>query len=301
MMNIAKLLSVIICTRNRADEIVNCLPEMAKQAREFSDVEVIIVDNGSIDNTEEVVKNLSEKLYYPFRYVYEPIAGLCQARNRGRAEAKGTIIAYIDDDEKITVGWIEKIRGHFLKNQSECLGGKISVKILGLPPKGFTDEMLWFFGATKLGDSARFLQYPEHPQGGNFAVKVEVFDKVNGFDTNLTLYGDETEFFRRVSQNGFSMYYDPNIEVVQEIPAKRISKKELQHKSYIWGKGSATVWLLTTSSWQKRILKIAEYSLRTSYMKIRSVSNRDFGKFYTHWYNRGYLAQLLKGLGNSKK
>src|SRR5690348_12990589 len=95
------LLSVIICTRNRASEIAECLPGLAEQAKQFSDVEVLVVDNGSTDNTKETVQQLSDRFQFPFRYVFEPIAGLCQARNRGAAEAQAEVLAYIDDDERI--------------------------------------------------------------------------------------------------------------------------------------------------------------------------------------------------------
>lgn len=295
------LLSIIICTRNRADEIINCLPEVARQAQEFSDIEIIVVDNGSTDNTKEVIANFAEKLNYPFRYVYESVAGLCQARNTGRAAAKGKVLTYIDDDEQIAAGWAEQIREHFLMAKSDCLAGKVGVRLEGEPPFPVEDKMLWFFCATNYGENERFLSYPEHPFGGNMSFKTEVFDAVGGFDTNLKLYGDETNFFRRASEKGFSMFYNPRAEVKQVIPANRLTKDELRQKSYIWGKGAATNWLLSVGGFGQRIAKIVEFSIRTAFMELSSVFGVNFGKFYTLWYNRGYLTQLLKGLEKTQK
>jgi glucosyl-dolichyl phosphate glucuronosyltransferase len=300
-------LSVIICTRNRAAEIVNCLPSVAREARSFSDVEVVIVDNGSTDSTREVIENVSEKLDYAFRYLFEPVAGLCQARNRGRAESRGQAIAYIDDDVLLEDGWIAKIREHFLAEKSDCLGGKVSVRLEGDAPFEIEDEMLWFFQASNFGERERELKFPEHPIGCNMAFRAEVFDTVGGFNTELKLYGDETDFFRRVSEKNFTVFYDPQIEVSQVIPADRLTVEELKHKSYIWGKGAAKVWLLSTlesdgggGGGVKRIKKIAEFGLRTLYIQLVSIASRaNFGKFYTLWYNRGYLAQLMKGLKDS--
>ena len=74
-------LSVVVCTRNRADELMNCLPELAKQAEEFSDVEVVVVDNASTDNTREVVSKLSAGPDSPLQYSYEARSGRWRARN----------------------------------------------------------------------------------------------------------------------------------------------------------------------------------------------------------------------------
>ena len=289
------LLSTIICTRNRADEIVNCLPVVALQARQFGDVEVVVVDNGSTDNTRAIVLELTERLEFPFKYVYEPVAGLCQARNRGRAEASGRVLAYIDDDEEIGPDWIRQIREHFLSEKSDCLAGKIGVRLEAEPPFPVDDEMLWFFCTTALGDKERYLEYPEHANGGNMSFRTEVFDAVGGFDTNLKLYGDETEFFRRVSEMEFGTYYNPKIEVNQIIPKDRLTKEELRHKSIVRGKGAAAVWLLGPGLGTTRLPKIVEFFLRTGYVGVRQLSGRTFGRFFTFWFNWGYLVQLTKG------
>ncbi|HEX7845519.1 MAG TPA: glycosyltransferase family A protein [Chitinophagaceae bacterium] len=294
------LLSVIICSRNRAHEIVNCLPGIAEQAKHFPDVEVIVVDNGSTDNTKEVVAQFSSKLQYPFRYIYEPIAGLCQARNRGREEAKGNVLAYLDDDALLKTSWIERVRDHFLQQKSDCLGGKVSIDLGGQMPFRFDNSMMWFFMASNMGEQARPLTHPEHPIGCNMAFTTHVFDTIGGFNTNLKLYGDETDFFRRVYERDFSVYYDPAVEVSQFIPAERLTIEELKDKSYKWGKGSATHWLLKTNSGVKRSVKLAEFMTRTVYMGFMSKLRGNFGGFYTYWYNRGYLAQLIKGLEDKR-
>lgn len=293
-------LSVIVCTRNRSEEIAECLPGLAEQAKLFSDVEIIIVDNGSTDNTKEIVEQLSASLEYKFRYIYEPIAGLCQARNRGGNDASGNILAYIDDDERIGQNWISQICAFFRNNTFDSLGGKIEVNIEGKPPLHISNEMMWFFGQSSLGEKAKVLTYPQYPQGGNFAVKKSAFQAIGGFDTNLKLYGDETEFFKRFSEQGFSMYYDPKVLVCQSIPANRLKKNELRVKSYKWGEGSATRWMLSNGASFKRVREVTSYTIRTIYMGVKSALYNDFGCFYTYWYNRGYLKQLIKGLDAKK-
>lgn len=290
-------LSVIICTRNRADEIIDCLPHVAAQAKQFPDVEVVVVDNGSTDNTKDVVERASRDLVFPFRYVYEPVTGLCQARNHGRARARGAVLAYIDDDEEVAPGWVAGMREHFLAKKSDCLAGRVGVRLKAEPPFVVDEEMMWFFCTTALGDEPRFLSYPEHPIGGSMAFTTEVFDTTGGFDTNLKLYGDETEFFRRASGLGFTAYYNPEILANQVVPANRLTKTELRFKSLIRGKGAASVWLLgNEASVGSRISKILEYALRTGYVGARSVTGRTFGRFFTFWFNWGFLKQLISGI-----
>jgi len=288
------MLSVIICSRNRAHEIVNCLPGVAEQAKNFSDVEVIIVDNGSTDNTKEVVQQMSASLQYPFNYIFEPIAGLCQARNRGRQEAKGTVLAYLDDDAILKDGWVERIRKHFSEKKSDCLGGKVSIELGGEMPFVFEENMHWFFMASNLGEQPRPLVHPEHPTGCNMAFTTDVFDAISGFNTNLKLYGDETDFFRRVNEKKFSVYYDPAVEVSQFIPKERLTKEDLKDKSYKWGKGAATLWMLSNRETLPRVKQIISFFAKTCYMHFKNLFKADFGKFFTLWYSRGYLSQLFK-------
>ncbi len=289
------LLSVIICTRNRADEVTACLHGLAAQSRDFGDVEVIVVDNGSTDDTRAVVEELGRRLGYEFGYVYEAEPGLCGARNRGRASARGEILAYLDDDVLLGEGWVERVREHFLAGRSDCLGGKVTAELEAELPFAMDDSMRWFFQATNLGEKARRLEFPEHPIGCNMAFRAVVFDAVGGFDVNLKLYGDETDFFRRASEAGFLIWYDPAASLSQKIPAERLTVEELKSKSYKWGQGAATVWMLASGG-AGRLPKISEYVLRTAYVRAGSVIRSSFGRFYTYWYNRGYLAQLIKGL-----
>lgn len=289
------LLSLIVCTRNRADELVNCLPALAKQARDFPDVEVVIVDNASTDKTREVVERASAEYGFAFRYTYEARAGLCRARNHGRMAASGAVLAYVDDDVILGADWFKRVREHFLAQRSDCLAGRVEVDVEGEMPDWFPPDLLWVLGKTMLGDEARAISFPLHPQGNNFAVTTEVFDTAGGFDPQITLYGDETEFFRRVSKHEFTVIYDPEIVVTQRIPAHRLSQKALKHKAYIWGRGSSMVWLLDSPGILDRWRKTAEYLLRAAYVGGRWCIRPQFGRYFTFWHDCGKLHQLIVG------
>jgi len=92
--------SIVICTRNRPALLKKCL-EAITHLEPMPD-EMIVVDNTSGDKeTEAAARKFSA------RYILEPVPGLSRARNRGLAESKSEIVAYLDDDALPTESWLE--------------------------------------------------------------------------------------------------------------------------------------------------------------------------------------------------
>ena len=92
--------TVVICTRDRPALLRRCLEAIA--CLERTPDEVLVVDNTSGDKeTESVAREFSA------RYTFEPIPGLSRARNRGLAESKSEIVAYLDDDAVPNQRWLE--------------------------------------------------------------------------------------------------------------------------------------------------------------------------------------------------
>ena len=90
-------ISVIICTFNRSYLLKTCLDALIKQSATWSEFEVIIVDNNSLDDTSIVATEFTSK-YPHFRYVVESQIGLSFARNTGFKNARTEWVLYIDDD-----------------------------------------------------------------------------------------------------------------------------------------------------------------------------------------------------------
>lgn len=287
-------LSVIICTRNRSAELLNSLSCLVDQVELFPDVEVVVVDNGSTDNTRKVVETVSGAISDRFIYVYEAEPGLCLARNRGRKVARGQILAYIDDDVLIGDSWIKMICDHFHAGISDCLAGKVEIASEKKMPDWLSADLHWILGKTLMGDDKKFICYPLHPQGNNFAMKRDVFDLVGGFDPRFTLYGDETDFFRRASSHNITVYYDPSIVVIQTIPERRLTQIELGRKAYKWGRGAAMVQMLTADC-RNSYIEAVRYLMRASYVGLTWLIKPDFGRYFTFWHYLGYCRQLIAG------
>jgi glycosyltransferase involved in cell wall biosynthesis len=88
------MISVVIPSYNRAGTIKRAVDSVLNQT--YPDIEVIVVDDGSTDNTKTVLSEISDKR---FRYIYQENAGACAARNNGIKHAIGEYIAFQDSDD----------------------------------------------------------------------------------------------------------------------------------------------------------------------------------------------------------
>ncbi len=124
------LVSVIIPTFNRAHLIRETIASVLKQT--YQNFEIIIVDDGSTDNTAEVVKSYSDPR---ISYFYQPNSGLpAKARNTGLARASGEFIAFLDSDDIWFPRKIERQLAEFAKNP-ELLGIATNVLLFPGPRK----------------------------------------------------------------------------------------------------------------------------------------------------------------------
>lgn len=116
-------ISVIVITLNRAESLQEALRSLIRQERQPD--EVIVVDNGSTDNTKEVVLNFKDKLN--IKYVYEVQSGIPYARNAGIRNATKDIIAFIDDDCVADRNWLKYLEIPFIKDPHiGVVGGEVS-------------------------------------------------------------------------------------------------------------------------------------------------------------------------------
>ena len=99
--------SVVVCTRDRSALLAEACATILEVEAPSGGWELVIIDNASTDDTRQVadsVRNLAPDLV---RVVAEPTVGLSAARNRGIAEARGAVVAFIDDDAFPDRGWLK--------------------------------------------------------------------------------------------------------------------------------------------------------------------------------------------------
>lgn len=155
------LISVILCTYNRADLLATALQTLCEQSLDKREYEVIVVDNNSADETRQVAEAFCRD-YANVRYVFETRQGLSHARNRGWREARGEYVAYTDDDCKLPSQWLAVAKQVIEEISPGVLGGPYFAFYNTPKPRWFKDS----YGSRDLGDQARALTTSEFLVGG---------------------------------------------------------------------------------------------------------------------------------------
>ena len=118
-------ISLLINTRDRADGLERTLASIDTSEAADVDGEVIIVDNGSSDDTAKVIKHFAEEAACPVKYVFEPVPGASRAKNAGVRVAEGRVLAFIDDDCHPSPGHFRNVLAAFGLRRFAYCGGRI--------------------------------------------------------------------------------------------------------------------------------------------------------------------------------
>lgn len=189
-------ISVIVCAHNEADFLPACLHSLLAQTR-LPD-EILVINNASDDQTGAVARAVPG-----VAVVDEPRKGLVVARERGRREATGDLLVYLDADCRAPLAWLERVERRFLRDPR-------LVAISG--PYRYYDWDWWGRLLVRLYDVTlapatqmlvkHVLRLGTVFYGGNFAVRREALAAIGGFDTSIEFHGEDTNVGRRLHAVG---------------------------------------------------------------------------------------------------
>lgn len=198
------LASIIICTRNRADCLRKTLAALngVNVSAQLS-AEVIVVDNGSTDDTAAVVKECRfDKVV--LKSLSEPQTGQSRSRNRGMAEANGDIIVFTDDDVIPSPDWLTSLCAPILAGKADAVAGCVRLAPHLVAPWMSVYHRQWLADTCGLD--------PENPGrlvGANMAFSRAVLERVPAFDVELGPgalgFGDDTLFSAQLKVAGYRM------------------------------------------------------------------------------------------------
>jgi glycosyltransferase involved in cell wall biosynthesis len=263
--------SVIMPTYNRAGTVEKALVSILRQT--CPDFEVIVVDDGSEDDTEAVVRGLnSDRIVY----LRADHSGVCPARNRGIQAARGKYITFLDSDDEAENTWLDSFHEIFLANS--CAG-------------------LVFCGVSVLDSNASeaIIEYPadlgpifQHKTGfllpGSFAVRADVLRANGGYDEGLA-YSENTELILRLI--GYCV--KNNLEITSLNSPLIVYHREKNHsgKNYYEKRSAAIVRIIE----KHRPLFEADKRLLAIYYSIAGV---DFARLKKNSMARFFLLNALR-------
>ncbi|HEX8249434.1 MAG TPA: glycosyltransferase [Pyrinomonadaceae bacterium] len=216
-------ISVVICTYNGGRTIRDCMEGLTKL--DYPNFEVIVVDDGSKDNTAEIVSE------YPFRLIQTENRGLGSARNTGLEAAKGEIIAYTDDDARPDPHWLHYLAMTYSTTNHAAVGGP------NIAPAG--DGWIAECVANAPGGPVHVLlddETAEHIPGCNCSFRTENLRRVGGWDERYRTAGDDVDVCWRIQHMGWTIGYNPAAMVWHH---RRNSIKDYWNQQIGYGKAES--------------------------------------------------------------
>ena len=191
--------SVIIPAYNARNTIEKCMLALTNQSIPKENYEVIVIDDGSTDNTSDIVKR------FPVRYIYQSNKGPATARNTGAKEAKGEIILFTDSDCIPGKNWIEEMVMPFNNPEVMAVKGAYKTKQRSLTARLAQIEFEERFEMLKKVESIDMVDTY------SAAYRKSVFLSLGGFDPSFPVANNEdTDLSYKMSRSGYKMVFNPD-------------------------------------------------------------------------------------------
>lgn len=236
--------TVAVCTRNRASSLAGCIDSLVAQRLSQGTPEILFVDNGSSDGTQQVLQAAVDS-GLPLRWISEPVTGHSRARNTAIQEAKAPLLAFTDDDVRLEEGWLEALCTVLDNNPpAVAAGGPVLLEADRALPPWMNPDMVRYLALCDFGSEARVLAYPQDPVGANMIFRTAALREVGGFNTDLGHRGalligsDETELFHRIRERGGRVMYAPSARIRHLVPTLRLRRRFMLRRNFAQGLGA---------------------------------------------------------------
>jgi len=238
--------SVIVPTRNRASNLRDALRQLTNQ-RDAPPHELIVVDNGSTDDTSAVVHTVPG-----VRYVYDPHGGCASAKNVGIEHATGDVLVFTDDDAAIPETWLAAYaEAYAMYPDAWAVGGPVKLLPESIPAwyHGTDLPLKLLFGPQmehEEYETVTPLQPPHYLSGGNMSFSRTTLERVGRFREDLgyqprnsSVYSEDWEFCRRVYSAGGTCYYCPKAFILHPVRSDRRTLRGTRRALFLYGRAGA--------------------------------------------------------------
>lgn len=269
--------SVIICTRNRASQLPVALAGLAAQSVDPAlHWEIVVVDNGSSDGTEHVLRDWVTRLPAALRWVNEPVPGLSAARNRGWREARGEIAVFLDDDCLPELGWLQALVDSYDAAEIASVTGRL-VPSIDPVERERIDPAWQSIYTFDYGDVRRDVR---RLSGANMSFRRSALEAIGGFDEDLgrvgacLLAGDDNHAGDSLLRQpeALRIVYQPEALVTHSLRADALSDSLLLKRSYCGGISNAILDARAPAS--HRLPRRLGRALRMAIWALRALRSR---------------------------
>lgn len=238
-------ISVIICTKDRTSSLLQCLASIDAAARHAgsTNVEIVVLDNGSNDNTSAEVRSWASNSYLPVVLEYEALPGLAIARNRGARVASGDLFVMVDDDCIVRKDYfVELLRIYPDSTEQVLRGGRVergNPEDLALTIKTDTNVKRWHLDIA----SARTENLGNCVLGCNLLMSRAIYIQLGPFDEKLGAgspipAGEDTDYIFRAYEAGVAIEYVPDLVVFHHHGRKTAAEARKLWQNYMVGSGA---------------------------------------------------------------
>lgn len=250
--------SIIIVNYNTAREIETCLISIQNSKGKSQNLEIIVVDNASTDNSVKVIK----KFFQVKLIQNKENLGFAKANNIGAAAATGNFFFFLNPDCEIQKDTIQKLLEFAKKNPNSIIGPKLSNPDGSQQGSCYNLPTIW--GAIKefwlnvKGAYEKFAPTGDKPVkvqaivGAAMLVSKNIFEKIGGFSEKYFLYYEDLDFCQRATKLGIPVYYHPQAIVTHSLGRAGGNLEHLKKSAKIYH-GAAIYWLITL------IIKIGQW------------------------------------------
>jgi glycosyltransferase involved in cell wall biosynthesis len=298
-------ISAIICTHNRDTYLGAAIDTLLHQ--DFDDeYEVIVVDNGSTDDTSAVVQ--ARQPHPRLSYVYEATLGLSAARNAGAQAAQGEILAYLDDDAEASPQWLQALYRVYGDHPKVAIaGGRVTLLWPpgAAPPPWLSASMSGNLGAYDLGPEPVWITQPGlTPRGLNYSLRKSFLDAIGGFDLKLGRVGknllsnEELLMTQKALQDGWQVVYVPDALVAHNVAPERMLRGWFLRRSWWQGISECYREQMTGKAGVQQLRWGGERLVRGLYKSLKYVADppQRFENFLYAYGQVGYLWSAVRGL-----
>ncbi len=255
------LVSVVIVNWNRKDDLKECIQSIIDQT--YKNIEIIIVDNHSIDGSIEMV----EDEFPSIKLIIMPnsLYGACETYNLGFANSVGEFIVIMDNDASLQKDWIENAIKIFKEETNlACIAGRV----LNYYTK--KDWGFWVYGYNNSNNELHTKEfYTTVFVGCSAIIRKNVVDMLGGYPQEYFIYHNEYALGAKIVNSGHTIKYCPNLIAYHKVSStQRISKKGFYYGTRNWLLYKWTYYPLSIAVGHTIIFMA--YSFTTSIIEIKS-------------------------------